>query len=49
MKIPQSNGTSNDKHMLKGLSAIVNNRVLILKCERHSFINRNLKVLFSLI
>ena len=26
MKIPQSNGTTNDKHMLKRLSAIVNNR-----------------------
>ena len=49
IKIPQSNGTSNDKHMLKGLSAIVNNRVLFLKCKRHIFIHGNLKVLFSLI
>ena len=49
MKIPQSNGTSNDKHMLKGLSAIVNKRVLFLKSKRHIFIDGNLKVSFSLI
>ena len=49
MKIPQSNGTSNEKHMLKGLSAIVNNRVLFLKCKRHIFIHGNPKVLVTFV
>ena len=49
MKIPQSNGTSNDKHMLKGLSAVLSIIVSIKKSKRHIFIHGNPKVLVTFV